>query len=80
MFKVTVFLGTILQKKTPQGNQRRLEVSLPDDSTILKLIDELEIEIDPVHLLLAVNGRTAELDQVLADDDKVHLMMPISGG
>jgi sulfur carrier protein ThiS len=80
MLTVTVLLGTILQKKTPQGNQRRLKVSLKDGAAILDLIYHLDLEIEPDYLLLAVNGRTAEVDQVLAEGDKVHLMMPISGG
>jgi sulfur carrier protein ThiS len=80
MSKVTVFLGTILQKKTPQGNQRKLEVTLEEGKTILDLIQQLEIEIDPDYLLLALNGRAAKLDQVIKDKDKIHLMLPISGG
>ncbi len=80
MLTVTVFLGTILQKKTPQGNQRRLKISLEEGAAILDLIHHLDLEIEPDYLLLAVNGKTAGLDQILADGDKVHLMMPISGG
>ena len=80
MLTVKVFLGTILQKKTPQGNQRRLKVSLEEGAAILDLINQLDLKIEPDYLLLAVNGRTAEVDQILADGDKVHLMMPISGG
>ncbi|MCK4800905.1 MAG: MoaD/ThiS family protein [Anaerolineales bacterium] len=80
MLTVTVFLGTILQKKTPQGNQRRLKVSLDEGASIVDLIYHLDLEVEPDYLLLAVNGRIAELDQLLAEDDKVHLMMPISGG
>jgi sulfur carrier protein ThiS len=77
---VTVFLGTILQKKTPQGNQRKLEITLEEGKTILDLIQHLEIEIDPDYLLLALNGRAAKLDQVIKDKDRIHLMLPISGG
>ena len=80
MIKVNVFLHSILQKKSPQGLQRRVEASLEDGATILDLIHDLEIDYEPDHLLLALNGRVAELDQVLSDRDKVHLMLPISGG
>lgn len=77
---VTVLLHTILQIQTPEGPKRRLEVDIPSDSTVLDLIEHLEIEIDPEDLLLAVNGRIAHLDQQLEESDKVHLMLPISGG
>jgi sulfur carrier protein ThiS len=78
--KITVHLHSILQRKTPQGLQRKLEVELPEGSTIRDLVETLDIEIDPEHLSLALNGRVTRLEQVLEDGDKVHLMVPISGG
>lgn len=78
--QVTVHLGTILQKRTAGGNQRKLEVCLPVGACLEDLIRELELAIEPDHLLLAVNGRTAQLATMLAAGDRVHLMMPISGG
>lgn len=80
MMLVTVHLGTILQKKTPRGNKRMLEVSLDKGSSVADLIRLLELEIDPEQLLLAVNGRVAKLNTKLENGHKVHLMMPISGG
>lgn len=78
--KIVVHLHSILQRKTPQGLQRKLEVELPEGSTIQDLVDHLEVEVAPEHLSLALNGRVARLEQVLHDGDKVHLMVPISGG
>jgi sulfur carrier protein ThiS len=78
--RIVVHLHSILQRKTPEGLQRKLEVEMPEGSTILNLIEHLEVEIDPGYLLLALNGRVARLEQVMDDGDKVHLMMPISGG
>jgi len=78
--RITVHLHSILQRKTPEGMLRRLEVEMPEGSTILDLIKQVEIEIDPEYLLLALNGRVARLELVMKDGDKVHLMMPISGG
>jgi molybdopterin converting factor small subunit len=43
-------------------------------------LDSLEIELEPEHLLLVVNGRTAQLQRVLRDGDQVNLMPAISGG
>lgn len=77
---IIVHLHSILQRQTPEGLLRRLEVELPEGSTIQELIEHLEIEIHPEHLLFALNGRFAEIDQALADGDVVHLIVPISGG
>jgi len=78
--KIVVHLHSILQRKTPQGTQRKLEVELPEGSTIQDLVENLEVEVAPEHLSLALNGRVAKLEQELHDGDKVHLMVPISGG
>ena len=78
--QVTVHLHTILQRETPDGLISRLEISLPDESTLAELIEHLEIPLSPDHMLLAVNRRMAELDQVLKDGDTVNLMPAISGG
>lgn len=77
---VTVHLHTILQRQTPEGLVGRLAVSLPEDTTMAGLLDYLEIDLGPEHLLLVVNGRTVELQRVLQDGDQVNLMPAISGG
>lgn len=77
---VTVHLHTILQRQTPEGLVGRLSISLPEDTTVARLLDLLKIEMDPEHLLLVVNGRTAGLQRVLQDGDQVNLMPAISGG
>jgi molybdopterin converting factor small subunit len=78
--QVTVHLHTILQRETPDGLISRLEISLPVESTLAELIEHLEIPLSPDHMILAVNRRMAELDQVLKDGDTVNLMPAISGG
>ena len=77
---VTVHLHTILQRQTPEGLVGQLAVSLPEDTTMAGLLNFLEIELAPDHLLLVVNGRTAELQHILQDGDQVNLMPAISGG
>jgi sulfur carrier protein ThiS len=77
---VTVHLHTILQRQTPEGLVGQLAISLPENTTMAGLLDFLEIELEPEHLLLVVNGRTAELKRVLQDGDQVNLMLAISGG
>jgi aldehyde:ferredoxin oxidoreductase len=78
--EVTVFLHSILQKRTPNGVKRRLVVELEPGNTIVDLVIKLEIDVAPEDLLLALNGRVTDLEQKLSDGDTVHLMMPISGG
>ncbi len=78
--KVTVHLHTILQHQTPDGMLRQMEVDLASGGTLAMLLQHLEVELDPEHLLLAVNGRVAGLDQALKEGDQVNLMPAISGG
>ena len=78
--RVTVHLHTILQRQTPDGLIRRLEVSLPDGSRVDDLLSAMEITMPLDSLLLAVNSRVAEVEQVLEDGDQVNIMPAISGG
>ena len=77
---ITVHLHTILQRQTPQGMISRMDVDLPSGSTLADLLQRLEIDLAPDHLLLAVNGRVADLERVLEDNDTINLMPAISGG
>ena len=77
---VTVHLHTILQRHTPQGVLRNLDVELPEGSTVGDLLRQLDIELGPDALLLVVNGRLVEADQTLQPGDRVNLMPAISGG
>ena len=77
---VSVYLHTILQRHTPQGIVRQLEVTLPPGSNLLDLLGELNIELDPEHIMLVVNGVMVDEHTVLSDGDRVNLMPAISGG
>ena len=78
--KLTVHLHTILQRQTPDALLSRLEVDIASGSSLADLLHYLEIDLDPEHLLLAVNGRVASMEQSLQDGDQVNLMPAISGG
>jgi len=78
--KINVHLHTILQRPSPQGPISQLWVNLSEDSTIGDLIKQLEIKMPVESLLIAVNHRVADVDQVLHDGDQVNLMPAISGG
>lgn len=75
-----VHLHTILQRQTPEGVQRRLEVNLPSGSTLATLLISLDLPLSVEHLLLTVNRRVAEGNYVLAEGDEVNIMPALSGG
>lgn len=77
---VSVYLHTVLQRHTPQGIIRQLEVTLPAGSDLLDLLHALQIEYDPEQIMLVVNGVMADEHTRLADGDRVNLMPAISGG
>lgn len=78
--RVTVHLHTVLQKQTPDGLVRRLEMTAPANSTMMDLFTQLEIEMPLDAILLVVNGRIVPPNHPLQDQDEVHFMPAISGG
>ena len=77
---VRVHLHTTLQRQTPEGIVRRLDVTLPPISTLGDLLSNLAIKTDDEATLLVVNGHTADTVQALQDGDEVHLIPAMSGG
>ena len=77
---VSVYLHTVLQRQTPEGVIRQLEVTLPAGSNLLDLFAALQIEFDPEQIMLVVNGVMADEHTLLSDGDRVNLMPAISGG
>ncbi len=77
---VSVHLHTVLQRQTPEGLVRQLELSVQPQSNISDLLTQLEIDFPLDSLLLVVNGRLVEEDHVLQEGDKANLMPAISGG
>jgi molybdopterin converting factor small subunit len=78
--KVEVNLHTTLQRQTPQGTQRCVDLELPEGSTLEELLVVLEIRLEPENLLLVVNGKVADDAYRLADGDHVSLIPAMSGG
>ena len=56
------------------------EIDLPEGSPLGDLWGRLDLGAEPQGLLYAVNREYAELGRVLADDDEVALIPPVSGG
>lgn len=78
--KVSVHLHTTLQKVSPTGPVRELEVELAEGATLNDLIALLKLEINDEHTLCVVQGQIAERTQILSDKDIVHFIPAISGG
>jgi len=70
---VTVHLHTILRRQTPDGWQRRLDVTLLSGSTLSDLIPDLGVSLPLEAMAIEVNGRPAQPDLMLQDGDQVHL-------
>jgi sulfur carrier protein ThiS len=77
---ITTYLHTILQKLTPNGPVRSVELTMPEGSIVADVIAQLEIKIDPADMLITVNGQIAEESKSLFPGDRVDLIPAISGG
>jgi sulfur carrier protein ThiS len=77
---VEVHLHATLRLENRERAGQIISVDLPESSSINELLDQLAIDIDPVHLLVVLNGRTSELDQKLKEGDVLNLMTAVSGG
>ena len=86
--KIEVQLHTTLQKQTPQGLQRCIDLEMPEGSTIRDILEEL-VDLPgfqnlsglmPEHLLLVVEGKVVAEDYVLREGERVSLIPAMSGG
>ena len=77
---VNLHLHTLLQRPSPNGLIRQLEVELPPGATLQELLTRQGIIIDSENFLLVVNSRNVEPDHVLKDGDDIDLIPAISGG
>jgi sulfur carrier protein ThiS len=77
---VEVHLHATLRLENRERAGQIISVDLPESSSINDLLDQLSIDIDPVHMLVVLNGRTSELDQKLKEGDVLNLMTAVSGG
>jgi sulfur carrier protein ThiS len=78
--KIEVQLHTTLQKQTTEGLQRCIDLELPEGSTIRDVMQALELELAPEHLLLVVEGKVVEEGYVLSEGERVSLIPAMSGG
>jgi sulfur carrier protein ThiS len=71
---VTVHLHTILQRQTPDGMQRQLDVTLLSGSKLEDLAYDLGLGLPADAIVWKVNGRFVTADRILMDGDQVHLI------
>ena len=71
---VTVHLHTILQRRTPDGMQRQLDVTILSGSRLEDLVYDLGLGLPVDAIVWKVNGRLVTPDRILLDGDQVHLI------
>lgn len=72
--KVKVHLHTILQRETPEGMQRELDVTMLSGSSVADLTSDLGVDFPLDRMRLVVNGRLAPPTYHLQEGDQIHLM------
>ncbi|MCS7286602.1 MAG: MoaD/ThiS family protein [Anaerolineae bacterium] len=79
--KVTTRVYATLKRYIPEGkSDHDMEVDLPAGTTVGELIENfLKIPPDAVKVVF-VNGRHAEMNQVLNEGDRVGIFPPVAGG
>ena len=78
--KIEVQLHTVLQRQTPFGLQRCIDLEMPPGSTLLDLLHILELELDPEQVLLVVNSKVVDENYILTEGEQVSLIPAMSGG
>ena len=78
--KVEVRLFATLQPYLPAGAEGDgISLELSDGATVRDVVESLKIPGD-LACLTVVNGRDADLDQVLAPGDELAMFPPLAGG
>ncbi|MCP4167398.1 MAG: MoaD/ThiS family protein [Chloroflexi bacterium] len=77
---VIVHLHTAIREHQKLDRGSSVTLTLPSDSRIQDVLDQLEVTFPSHGLLLVVNRRTVGPEQVLAEGDIIHLIPAISGG
>ena len=70
---VTVYLHTILQRQTPDGPQRQMDVTLLSGSTLANLLQDLGFEFS-MDMDMLVNGHAARPEDILKQGDQIDLI------
>jgi sulfur carrier protein ThiS len=77
--KIRIELVGFLADTGLPGGYKGGEIELPPGATLRAAFEQLGVPQN-TPVLLTINRRAAQLDQVLRDGDIVRLVPPISGG
>jgi molybdopterin converting factor small subunit len=70
-------LARYAQDKT--GSHGHYMMDVPDGTTIMALLNSLELPIDKIRMIF-LNGLHAAGDEVLKEGDRVGVFPPVAGG
>jgi molybdopterin converting factor small subunit len=76
--QVTVELKAYLSRYSPDG-QATFRQELPDGATVQTLVSRLKLPDEDASVIV-LNDRNADLDEELAEGDRVTFIPPLSGG
>ncbi len=80
MIRVVVQLHTIAQKKTKNGRIDKINLEISNGSTILDIIERVDIPLKFEDLLVVIEQKTVAADYQPQDGDIIHIIPAISGG
>jgi len=73
------FYATLIKYAEKNKIPQFSTVELEDGTTVTSLLNKFNIPEKDVHVVI-INGRNADLEQVLQDGDRVALFPPVGGG
>lgn len=73
------FYATLIKYAEKNKIPQFSTVELEDGTTVTSLLNKFNIPEKDVHIII-INGRNANLEQVLQDGDRVALFPPVGGG
>jgi molybdopterin converting factor small subunit len=76
--KIQISLYANLRQYAP-GNAESFELELATGATVKTLIDRLKMP-QTLKMVILINGRKADADTRLAEEDKITIFPPIEGG
>ncbi len=71
--------ATLTKYNVAEGGGKTLYVPMEEGSTILELMETLEVPREEVKLRF-LNGKAAKEDALLSDGDRLGLFPPVGGG
>ncbi len=80
MIKIEVRVFATLRKHLPElGIGEAKPIKLPEGTTFAELCDQLGLPFDEVKIIMR-NGIQTEMDEIIADGDRVAYIPAVGGG